>query len=290
MLDMENEEFEFILEKALNSNQSPSEALVQRTKQRMEEQYMNLKPNSKMRISLIAAVIIIILTTTGFAAWTFLKPEEVAKKTHNPRLESFIKSKYYTPVNQTKTDGDYEVTLLGFVSGKGLSSFMNFSEEELKNMTFGGDLTAENFRNMEDPNKDKEHTATIIAIKNEKNKVFGRGGFYVTPLVNGDTPLAPPKNALGSMSYDENDVMYLIHVTDTIEPFADQKISLLVHSGFEFNSGSFNYSENSNDLSVNPAFEGVNLMFELPVDQSKADPAKAEKILKRILEEKESVK
>lgn len=68
---------------------------------------------------------------------------------------------------------------------------------------------------------------------------------------------------------------------DNIEMFADRGLYIGVSDakGVLFDKDAYIYNAETGEMTENPDFEGVNVLFDLPIDVSKADPDAAAKYL-----------
>lgn len=76
--------------------------------------------------------------------------------------------------------------------------------------------------------------------------------------------------------------MYRMMEMDNIEIFADKGIYVGVSSGTFYDAQAYRFDEGSGEISPNTGYQGVNALFTLPVDKSKADSAAAEAYLKEL--------
>jgi len=83
-------------------------------------------------------------------------------------------------------------------------------------------------------------------------------------------------------------VMYRMLEMDNIEMFADKGIYVGVSSGTFYDREAYRFDEGSGEISRNTDYKGVNALFTLPVDKSKADSAAAEAYLEKLRAEWET--
>lgn len=105
--------------------------------------------------------------------------------------------------------------------------------------------------------------------------------FFISPLV-GD--LNPGLNNMaawgGDMSwYVEDGILYCLVGCDNIEYFADRKLYVCVTDTSLYNSRLYNWDEAAGSIARNEEYQGLNALFELQIDPSKADPVKAQAFL-----------
>jgi hypothetical protein len=133
-------------------------------------------------------------------------------------------------------------------------------------------------------------TYVAVAIENADGTDMTKeyeNNFFVSPLIQG---LKPWSYNIASMngSYSEkvvDGVLYRVIECDSIEVFADKKLYLAISDTAFFSREAFDYDEETGHITENTAYEGTNVLFEFELDESKADPVKAEEYLKQLEEE-----
>lgn len=168
-------------------------------------------------------------------------------------------------VMQTVTDGAYSVTYLGHVTGEYISDRTSSSWEL---------------------NPDRIYVAVAIE-KVDKTPMEYEDTIFVSPLIQG---LTPWKYNIGTMNGGSvgkiiDGVLYRIIQCDNVEMFADKKLYLAVSDTAFFSIDAFLYNEATGEITVNEAYEGTNILFDLELDPSKADPIKAKEYLDRFEQE-----
>lgn len=117
---------------------------------------------------------------------------------------------------------------------------------------------------------------------------YGQDPFFVSPLIKG---LKPWQVNITTMNggYSEaviDGIMYRLIECDGVEMFADRGVYLAVSNGSSFFSkDAFAYNESTGEISANNDYKGTAILFELPLDPTKADPVKAESYLQELLKE-----
>ncbi len=141
-----------------------------------------------------------------------------------------------------------------------------------------------------DADVNAERTYAVVAIKKQDGSPmpavsdgdYGKPPFFVSPLIHGQEPWRYNIASMGGGAATTviDGVMYRLIECDSIEMFADRGLSLIVSTTDFFDKAAFNYDEATGLVSPNESFDGVNLVFNLPIDPAKADAAKAEQYLK----------
>lgn len=247
-----------------------------------ERQIMNGKKKKYQRripAAAIAAVCILMLCSgTALAVYKYLTPAEVAKEADDDTLQRAFLSDDVIPGNETQESGGYRLTLLGSVAGKNISDFIP------------SEGTGKEAEAAVDDNK----IYTVVAIEradgtpmpDTSSDDYGKEPLYVSHYIGG---LDPNRYSIMSMGggYSElvrDGIMYRLLEMDNIEMFADRGIYVGVSSGTFYDPGAYVYDENSGEMSRNENYAGVNALFKLSVDKTKADPAAAEAYLRELQE------
>jgi len=207
------------------------------------------------RTGLIAAAVVAALTLSVSAAYLLLNPSEAARELDNPALAEAFSGEDAVLLNETAVVGDYNVTLLGMVSGKNLSEY-------------GSDF-------------DQAHTYVMTALARTdgtplEQETYDAFSTTITPLVAGY-----PVQAVNCWTLDAlarcgvvDGVAYYLLDTRSIEMFADHTVYLAVYQdGLAPSTDQFDVAA---DGSLSYAAGHGGALFTLPLDPGKADPAAAE--------------
>ncbi|MEL7565497.1 MAG: DUF4179 domain-containing protein [Clostridiales bacterium] len=270
-----NYNVDLLLKDALRSTEIPPPDLVQKVKYELiKEEPILRKPTIKRSFSAaaIAAVMaLVFVTTTAFAAWYFLSPSDVADRLESPVLAEAFRSDNALLVNETKSQSGYDVTFLGIVSGKGLTEL--------------------------DGTVDTAKTYAVAAIAKQEGSMpnpsdedFDNVPFFVSPLIKGQKPwlynIASMNGGYSACVVDG--VLYRLIDCDSLEMFADRGLELIVSSTNFYSTKAYNYDEATGLVTPNPDFDGVNLVFDLPLDPTKGDFEKAQQYLDTLWDDKVS--
>lgn len=262
-----------LLEHALSEQWEPTEKLNERILNQIKEgQNMQKKKGCRKRKIVpglaLAAVLILLMGVTCFAAVKLLSVRQVAENMEDPEIEKAFDSKDAIKIDQTVMKDGYEITLMGIARG-----------EQIQNL------------NHENAEIQSKSTYAVVAIANENGIPMDKEGedafddlFFISPLVKG---LEPWKYNIGTMngSYCEDivdGVRYRIIRCDDIEIFADRGVYLCVLDEGFYNSDAYRYDEGSGEITVNEEYDGINLLFDLPLDAGKANPEEARKYLNEL--------
>ncbi len=263
---------ELLLEQALTPMELPKQELNDQILQKVKEK-QDMKNNQvryKSRISMAAmatACILILCSSTAFAVYKYLSPAEAA--TDDDALREAFLSEEAILVNETQESGGYKVTLLGSVAGRNISDFMGMNDngEVLNNRIY-----------------------TVVAIEHAdgtpmpdtSSDDYGKEAFYVSHYIRGLDPnvYSLMSKGGGYKAFVKNGIQYRILDMDNIEIFADKGIYVGVSTGTFYDADAYVYHVETGEISRNENYSGVNALFRLPVDESKADSVAAAAYLK----------
>lgn len=217
----------------------------------------HMKGTMFMKKRIVALISIVVLmcfsAVTVFAVSRMLNAKEVAQELNRPLIASAFEGENAIAINKTITEDGYDVTLLGITSGRNLDAIVNDST-------------------------DVDKSYAVVAVSNsDGTPIVEANSMFVSPLIKGLNPglynIATFGGAFNGI-IDEG-ILYHMIECDSIEMFADRGIYLCVTKTGLYDSTAFNYDQTSGDIAPNPSFNGLNALFTLPIDKSKADPQKA---------------
>lgn len=225
-----------------------------------EELIMTKEKFSMRKTVLIAVAIICILGTTVFAAYHYLTAKDVANTFGDTELAKYFGE--HGAISETITDGGYKATVLGIVSGENISNFESSAWEIFPERTY----------------------AVVAVEKTDGTSMTFEDTILVSPLIEG---LKPWEYNIFRMNggYQSNiidGVLYRIIEFDSIEYFADRKVYMAILSDSFIDNKPYSYNEETGVITANKDYEGTNILIELELDKSKADPDKAEQYLKKV--------
>lgn len=272
-------DMEQLLRKALSSKEEPDYWLNQRIIQKIQEKESETmsEKNRRLRIpaaAMIAAVVIVAGSVSAYAAWRYLTPEQVAQTAEDQKLAAAFEGEDAVAVNAVQEYGNYRITLLGIVSGKNLSQYAGWDEN--------GDVL-------------DDRTYVVTAIENAdgtprpdtSEEGYGEDPFFVSPLIEGLNPAIYNSVTMdgGYSEMVEDGIQYRIAECNNVEMFADRQVYLCVNDGSFYNNEAYLYDEASGSIGRNEDYQGVNALFTLPLDKSKADKEAADKYVKEFEKE-----
>lgn len=221
--------------------------------------------NMKKRIAVLASAAIIVLSSfTVFAVSKYLTPAQTAELLDQPFVAEAFKRDDAKIVNESATDGKYLISFLGIAKGES--------------------LVAENVQS--------DKTYAVIAISNTDGSKMTKSideQFFVSPLVSGLNPILYNIATMNG-SYTEkfaDGILYRLIKCDNIEMFANRELYLCVNDGSFFNSQGYVYDEASGKITVNESYDGVNVLFNLPISKENADDSKVEDFIYNVENKKD---
>ena len=216
------------------------------------------KPMKKMNLKavLLAAAVVAAMSVTAYAAIT-LAPRDVAQRAGNEALAAAFEGEDAITVNETKTVGDYNVTLMGLVSGTGLSRVESLPDSV---------------------DQDKTYAVLAYARTDGADITEDAPDLTVSPLVEGYAPWRLNAWTLGGgvSSFAQEGVLYYLFECDKVEPFADHTVYLAVYPGTHTPPSAelFGFEDATGVITS----KGEAALFSLPLDESKANAQKAEEL------------
>ncbi|MDR3313327.1 MAG: hypothetical protein LBS96_02590 [Oscillospiraceae bacterium] len=263
---MHDETFDALLRTSLRSNDAPGDALNSKLKSRMMEGTQPMKTSKKpLRFAALAAALLCAFAVTAFAVSRLLSAEKAAEL-FAPEIAEAFRAPDAMVINQTQTAGAYEITLLGVAPARDLAAL------EVKND--GQSVTEE-----------EGVLYAVVAVRRADGAPLAEEEFYLWPLIKGLKPWQNGSFAGGHTAAEKDGVRYYLVSCEKLSPFADRGVYLNVSDQPFYAHEMYTYDEATGDFAPNPAYAGVRVLFPLPLDSAKADPALAQ----RILEEKNGV-
>jgi len=263
-----------MLKDALAPSEVPDVMLNQKILHRAEGDLRMRKPLIKT-IPVLAALGIAVLAAgsfTAYAGWKYLGTEQVAQNIRDSKLADAFKGEGAVRINDSQSYGGYKFTLLGMVSGKNLSQYAAEANGEILD----------------------DCSYTVLAIEktdgSEMPKQVDMGSFLVSPFIRGEDPLRMNIYYMdgGASAFVENGVEYRLVECGNLESFAGRGVYLGVLDNTFYDKDAYHYDKKTGEITRNENYKGINALFNLPFDTSKADEEKAEAQLKKWKAEVES--
>lgn len=208
----------------------------------------------------VAAVLIGLLFVSGATAYAgvhIFGAKDVAQQLEKPKIAS--KFEKISPVCQVQENDTFRITYLGAVTGSKLSD--------------------------NDLESDSKKTYYVVAVERRdgrKMEYTDEPRLYVTPLIRGYAPWHFNLLMAGGESAESqiiDNVRYYLVESDDVEIFAGHGIYLAVADRAP-DSDQYSFDEKTGVITANKDYKGLNMLFELKIDPSKADEKKAKEYLK----------
>lgn len=262
-----------LLKRALTPKEEPGEDLKRKILDQVKEEgsMKNRKFMRKGAAAAVAAALAAAGSMTAFAAWQYRSASQVAEELGEEGLPQVFEEQAADnsdsndkTVYESQSFGGYKVVLLGMVSGKDLSAHERMA---------GGTI-----------HSDRTYLAVAVSREDGRPVDAEAEDFFVSPLIGSLNP--KDNNVLvwaGNYGqYVKDGILYRLTECDNIEYFADQNLYVCVTDTTFYQKGLYDWREAEGEIVRNDGYEGLNALFELQIDPSRADPEKAENFLKEM--------
>ena len=253
---LSQEQFEELLRGTFAPDRFPSPEINHTLFTRLEEKELyRMEHKFVGKIPVLAAAFCLLLTVSVFASWHFLSASSVAEQSI-PELSAAFDQEDATKVNAVRTLKGYIVSLLGLTSGAALEN--------------------------ETDAVDKNSTYAVVAIgKEDGTPINMDDSYFASPLIQGLTPWQYNIASMGGAysQFIENGILYRLFNCDDIEIFADRKLYLCVTDTPFYPTEAFHMDEATGLITEAKDFDGLNILFDLPLDPAKADPERAKQYI-----------
>lgn len=253
-----------LLKTALTPMDAPDEKLNSQILSRTKERDFMKNKYQKKKLSVavcFAACMLVMGSVTAVAAYRYLSPKDVAVELEDNKLEQAFQSEDAIYVNETQESAGYRVTLLGSVAGESISNFLSWDEN-----------------NMVEADK----IYTVLAIEHAdgtpmpdtSSAEYEEETFLASHYIQGLNPMEYNILSMGG-GYSEfvrDGIQYRLIEMDNIEMFADREIYVGISSGAFYNVDAYIYDEETGKIERNEGYDGLNVIFTLPLDKNKANP------------------
>lgn len=261
-----------MLRNALTPSEEPEACLNQKILERAREEKMVRKAWFRKMPAVAAAALAIVMagSLTTYAAWSYFHPDQVAEEMGEQSLAKAFRGKDAVEINKSQTYGDYKITLVGMVSGKGLCEFAKEYEDQVE----------------------EEISYVMVSIAKKDGTDLPKlsestDAFYVSPFIHGVNPQKLNISYMGggAQTCVKDGVYYQIAECDSLQKFAGRGVYVGVTRGSLYRANAYQYDASTGEISRNESYNDVNALFELPLDPSKADEKAAEAQIKKWREE-----
>ncbi|MBQ8278749.1 MAG: hypothetical protein IJZ23_02810 [Roseburia sp.] len=257
--------YDELLRHALTPKDEPDFWLNQKIlRQVREKKSVEKRKYKRIPAAVLAAALVLGAgSLTVVAAWKYLMPNQIAEEVQDKKLAEAFMGEDAVFVNETQSYGGYRVTFLGIVSGEQLSEGLRIHDGVI--------------------HEDRSHI--VVAIENvdgtpmpdTSEDAYGELEFFVSPFIKGYNPVDYNAYVLAGNYTDivEDGVLYRLLECDNVEMFADCGLYLGVQDSTFYHAKAYCYDEATGEISRNESYDGLNALFQLPIDVAKADPEAA---------------
>lgn len=266
-----DDRLEELMKAALTSKMEPDEEVNRRILRNWKENLAMKKQRRKTLQIAMAAVACVMLTgVTVGATVRYMNAAEAADAMGDEKIAEAFRGENAVSIGEVQEWGDYRVTLLGITTGAKLEQ-VDLSEELTPNSMYAA-VAIERLDQTPMPSTSDD--------------AYGELSFFISPLIQGLTPWQYNIGSMGGGYGDKvvNGILYRIIECDDVMMFADRMLYLCVSDTDFYETAAYNYDESTGVISRNENYNGMNLLFTLPIDPSKADEAAAEEYLKALEE------
>lgn len=274
---MTDEKLDLILKQALSPEIDDCDVKIKTMDMERKENMINYEKNKNFKkssvkswkhaaVAAVAIAVTMVSSITAYAAWRYFSAKDVAAEIADNRLAQEFEQNNWMDECETQTYGNYDITLLGIVSGDEISSHLS--------KTDSGEIDG-----------DKTYMAVAIAHSDgtpmPDSSKTDEEQFYVSPYIEGLDPARYNASVLGGNNtlFVSDGIQYRLLETDNIECFADRKIYMGVSEGEAYDDKAYVYDSVSGDISRNESYEGVNALFTLSIDSNLADQKRATEVI-----------
>lgn len=274
---MTDEKLDLILKQALSPEIDDCDVKIKTMDMERKENMINYEKNKNFKkssvkswkhaaVAAVAIAVTMVSSITAYAAWRYFSAKDVAAEIADNRLAQEFEQNNWMDECETQTYGNYDITLLGIVSGDEISSHLS--------KTDSGEIDG-----------DKTYMAVAIAHSDgtpmPDSSKTDEEQFYVSPYIEGLDPARYNASVLGGNNtlFVSDGIQYRLLETDNIECFADRKIYMGVSEGEAYDDKAYVYDSVSGDISRNESYEGVNALFTLSIASNLADQKRAAEVI-----------
>lgn len=219
----------------------------------------------KKMAAAVAVCVLAVGSITVYAAYKYLSPSQVAEEvSDNNALAKAFESKDAVLVNETQISGDYEITLLGLVSGTNLAPCVDESET--------GKL------------EESRMYAAVAVNRTDGKALEAEEKKCISPLLNGVEWMVANNGTMdvGLSWFVKDGVIYELLDCDNLEMFAERGVQVGVVDEFCDETEAFSMDKNTGVYSKKSGYAGTNALFDLPLDKTKADEKAAEAYIEKL--------
>ena len=238
-----------------------------------EELSTGRKHRSHRKIAVAACLCFGIFAASGttYAAYRYMTTSEVATELDEPKLSKYF-GKTQSEVKIQEND-EYRAIYIGEVTGKNLSK----------------DSDEQNNDDDESTAKIDENATYIVTALERKdgNPIELDESVITTPFVKGVRPWQYNiyfMNNSAAITMKRGNTLYSLTYSGDIEIFADRGVYIAMTDNAP-SADSYSYDEKTGEIAPVKDYKGMNFLFIVDLDKSRADSEKADRVLNDSLDE-----
>lgn len=271
---MKEQEFEQIIKQAVIADKSPKEEWNRRIIMKWggtdNKKRKQIDRKKKVSIVIAASLGVLLISVTGTALSRYLTGQKAAEYIHKEEARKAFEKDDKIMINETQEANGYRFTLLEIANGETICREREEYEEALNDLNKKTSYILIGIEWLEGVWKDSEQAAMET-------------DFFISPLVQG---LKPWLHNIASFEGNRvsaliDGIYYCIIECETVEKFADREVYLCIGDHGFASINDYYYDEKSGEISRKEDYQGINLLFSLPLDKSKADPKAVKEYLKQ---------
>lgn len=276
-------EMDLLMQKALASNETPdaglNEEIIRQWDSRnsrnpaddpdFRNEVKEMRKRKMASIAAAAAFFVLAVSTTVVGAVKYLTGDEIVTELGSDVTAKAFRGEEALELDETTEAGDYRFNLYGVTTAEGLMH--SGLEEELGKE--GGTYVVLSIERLDG-----------TPMPDTSSEEYGNLHFFISPLIQGLEPWQYNMASMGGASSTvvKNGVLYRIIECDDIAAFANRHIYLCISDTDFYENDAYNYNETDGTITRNEAYEGINLLMELPIDKKRADEKKASAYLQEL--------
>lgn len=209
-----------------------------------------------LKVAALVIIAILVLSLGAYAVIYLLSPSQVAESVGDKELAVLFEENGFEPV--TAKGEVYSVTFMGTAPGE---KFYSYDEN--------GPMVSEN------------RTYAVWAVyRNDGEALDSMMGspIQVIPVIDGYRPDILFSAGMSASSYSEDGVLYHLFEYTDLEIFAHENVKLMAFEGM-FPTNNIITANDKGEIVYAEGYNGFKAVFELDLDESKADPEAAAELL-----------
>ena len=220
-----------------------------------KENIIMINKRKTLKVVALAIATIMILAGSAVAVINLLRPSDVAGRFDKNEIATFFDENYFESV--TEKNEVYTLIFMGMAPG-----------EDLWSHEIGDELALEN------------RTYAVFALYRNDGEPLSHlddSPIHILPVMDGYRPTALLSLGMSHSRFSENGVLYYLYDYTDLEVFADKNLRLVTYEGTSPYSAIT--SNDKGEIVYAEGYNGFKAVFELDLDESKADPEAAAEFL-----------